>query len=59
MGNLITEASDEELERYRAAIVKEQERRRMLAEAPRILDQVARGVLQAEGTQEGLSLIHI
>ena len=53
MGNLITEASDEELERYRVAIVKEQERRRTLAEAPRILDQVARDVLQAEGVQEG------
>lgn len=53
MGNLITEATDEELERYRVAIVKEQERRRTLAEAPRILDQVARDVLQAEGVQEG------
>lgn len=53
MGNLITEATDEELERYRAAIVKEQERRRTLAEAPKILDQVARDVLQAEGVQEG------
>ena len=53
MGNLITEATDEDLERYRVAIVKEQERRRTLAEAPRILDQVARDVLQAEGVQEG------
>lgn len=53
MGNLITEASDAELERYRVTIVNEQERRRTLAEAPKILDKITRGVLEAEGRQEG------
>ena len=50
---LITEASDQELERYRKAIVAEQSRRQTLATAGKQMDAIARDVLAAQGITDG------
>lgn len=49
----ITEATDQELEAYRAAIVAEQERRRTITQAATQIDAVARSALSAMGVKEG------
>ena len=50
---LITEASDQELEQYRKAIVAEQSRRQTLATAGKQMDAIARDVLAAQGITDG------
>ena len=50
---LITEASDQELEQYRKAIVAEQSRRQTLATAGKQMDAIARSVLAAQGITDG------
>ena len=49
----ITDATDQELEQYRRAIVAEQERRKTLANAGRAMDDIARSVLAAQGQTDG------
>lgn len=49
----ITDATDRELEKYRQAIVKEQERRRTLAQVPDQMDKLVRDMLAAAGQVEG------
>lgn len=50
---LIADATDTELEKTRQAIVKEQERRRTLANAGQAMDDIARSVLAASGQVVG------
>lgn len=50
---LITDATDTELEQTRQAIVKEQERRRTIAQAPDQMDKLVRDLLAASGQVEG------
>lgn len=50
---LITDATDTELEQTRQAIVKEQERRRTLANAGQAMDDIAKSVLAASGIEPG------
>lgn len=49
----ITDATDRELEQYRDAISKEQERRRTLANAGQAMDDIAKSVLAASGIEPG------
>ena len=55
---LITEASDQELEQYRKAIVAEQSRRQTLATAGKQMDAIARDVLAAQGITDGDEWVH-
>lgn len=50
---LITDATDQDLENTRRAIVAEQERRRTLASAGRQMDDLAKAVLSAQGMRAG------
>ena len=49
----ITDATDQELEQYRRAIVAEQERRRTLATGADQMDKLVRDMLAASGQVEG------
>lgn len=49
----IADATDQELEDYRRAIVTEQERRRTLAQAGAQMDALSRTILAANGVSEG------
>src|SRR5699024_11298953 len=53
MAGLITDASDEELARYAAAIRREQDRRRTLATAEKQVAELSAAYLSAAGVEPG------